>query len=42
MALYNEQQITLNRQYLMHYLYDDMCSDNLPESGAVRSMVYIT
>jgi len=37
-ALYNEQQIILKLSCLMYYLYNEMCSDNLPDSGVVSSM----
>ena len=37
-ALYNEQQIILKLSCLMYYLYDNMCSDNLQDSGVVSSM----
>jgi len=37
-APYNEQRIILNLPCFMYYLYDEMCSDNLPDSGVVSSM----
>jgi len=37
-VLYNEQQIILKLPCLMYYLYDEICSDNLPDSSVVSSM----
>jgi len=37
-GLFNEQQIILKLSCLMHYVYNDMCLDNLSDSDVVSSM----